>query len=211
MGKIPCRIYNPFKITRACSKAAGQTLQGLEQPNASQITGASCICLPGDPSHRAKQSPRGKSPLVPVLVLRKAKAVIHHTFNFGSPSPGLCSVSGRDKAGRTRLPREDELAAVPSSTPWAKPLTCLLCKKLSKSGVRGCLCPKSFGVWVGAGGWLEGHCRPQGDPGEVLPRCHQRRATANKGRGQTAPEPLRANFGLTPHPPKSKHKPLFPH
>lgn len=176
MEKLPCRIYNPFRITRACSKAAGQTLQGLEQPNASQITGVLCICLPADPSHRAKQSPPGKSPLVPVLVLRKTKAVIHHSFSFGSPFPGLCSVSGRDKAGK--LPREDELAAVPSSTPWAKSLTCLLCKKLNKFGVRGCLCPRSFGVWVGAGGWLERHCRP-----------HSRESCPGPPRGGFAPLP----------------------
>lgn len=170
MEKLSCRIHNPFRITRAHSKAAGQSLQGLEQPNASQITGVLCICLPGDPSHRAKQSPSDKFPLVPLLVLRKAKAVVRHSFSFGSPFPGLCSVSGR-----TKLPRDNELALIPSSAPWAKSLTCLLCRKLSKSGARGCLCPRSFGVWVGAGGWLERHCRPHSRgaawdaPGEVCP------------------------------------------
>lgn len=65
-----------------------------------------CICLPGDPSHRAKQSPPGKSSLLPVLVFRKATAVTDHSLSFGSPFLGLCSVSGRDKAGRTNLPRK---------------------------------------------------------------------------------------------------------
>lgn len=145
MGKLPCRIYNPFRITRACSKAAGQTLPGLEQANASQITRVLCICLPGDPSHRAKQSPPGKSSLLPVLVFRKATAVTDHSLSFGSPFPGLCSVSGRDKAGRTNLPRKMSWLQSPAPLPGLS-LTCLLCKKLSRFGVRGCLCPKNFGV-----------------------------------------------------------------
>jgi len=64
-GKSPCRIHNPrlSKETRAHSKAAGQILQGLEQPHAIQITGVLRVCLPGDPTHRAKQGPLRKATL----------------------------------------------------------------------------------------------------------------------------------------------------
>lgn len=68
--------------------------------------------------------------------------------------------------------REDR-AAKEDEPPWAKLLTCVLCKKLSKFGARGYLCPKSFGVWGMSGETLQSLL--QGElptaPGEVLPHC----------------------------------------
>lgn len=207
MGKLLCRIYNPFRITRACSKAAGQTLQGLEQANASQITRVLCICLPGDPSHRAKQSSPGKSSLLPVLVFRKATAVTDHSLSFGSPFPGLCSVSGRDKAGRTNLPRK--MSWLHSQLHSLGQVTHLpLVQETEQVWSEGLPLPQEFGgvgrSWGMAGETLQTPLWEScpGPPREVFPHHPQRRTTANWK--ANCPEPLAPNFGLTSHPSKKQ-------